>query len=61
MPADRVAGNRETMVDVDAVLERIGGWGRYQKLLYLLGALPSIVGGIVTMAYSWTAFFMEHR
>ncbi|XP_043238231.1 solute carrier family 22 member 5-like isoform X2 [Amphibalanus amphitrite] len=48
-------------MDVDAILERIGGWGRYQKVLYVLAALPSIVGGMVTLAYSWTAFFMEHR
>ena len=48
-------------MDVDEVLERIGGWGRYQKVVYLLAALPSIASGIVTMAYSWTAFFMEHR
>ena len=49
------------MLDVDGILEEIGGWGRYQKRMYLILCLPSIVAGAAVVSLSWTAYGMEHR
>ncbi|XP_043199199.1 organic cation transporter protein-like isoform X1 [Amphibalanus amphitrite] len=50
-----------TMLDVDGILEEIGGWGLYQKRMYLILCLPSIVAGAAVVSLSWTGYVMEHR
>ena len=48
-------------MDVDAILAEINGWGRYQKIMYWVLCLPSIVAGAAVVSLSWTAYNMEYR
>ena len=48
-------------MDVEEVLERINGWGRYQKVAYFLACLPPIFAAAVTVGFSWTGYINEHR
>ncbi|XP_043238243.1 organic cation transporter protein-like [Amphibalanus amphitrite] len=48
-------------MDVEEVLERINGWGRYQKAVYLLACLTPIFAATVTVGYSWTGYISDHR
>ncbi|KAF0303185.1 Solute carrier family 22 member 3 [Amphibalanus amphitrite] len=50
-----------TMLDVDATFVEINGWGRYQKLMYLLLCLPTSIAGAAVISLSWTGFNMKYR
>ncbi|XP_043207091.1 organic cation transporter-like protein [Amphibalanus amphitrite] len=49
------------MLDVDATFVEINGWGRYQKLMYLLLCLPTSIAGAAVISLSWTGFNMKYR
>ncbi|XP_037093856.1 organic cation transporter protein-like isoform X2 [Pollicipes pollicipes] len=48
-------------MEVDAIYHEIDGWGRYQKLMYFMLCLPSIVAGAAVVSLSWTAYDMPYR
>ncbi|KAF0313896.1 Organic cation transporter-like protein [Amphibalanus amphitrite] len=57
----RLVEKRESTMDVEEVLERINGWGRYQKVVYLLACLTPIFAATITVGYSWTGYISDHR
>ena len=48
-------------MNFDHVLDTIGGFGKYQKIQYLLAALPAIVHGLHNVASVFLAATPDFR
>merc|ERR1712179_818051 len=48
-------------VDVDAILEKIGGFGIWQKTTFLLLCCTAIVSGVSVVTYIFTAYIPDYR
>ena len=55
------AGDPVVTLDYDLVLDSVGEFGLYQKLLFALLCIPSAASAMAVFMYEFIAFTPKHR